>query len=503
MIEGTAAARYEALKPKREPYLRRARKASELTIPSLVPPEGWTGTEDLYTPWQGVGSRGVNHLSAKLMLAMMPANTPFFRQKPSEAALADLAQKDPKVRAVTEKKLSAYERSVMGEIENSGDRAAVGEASKHLLVAGNVMLDMTGEQTIMRPLSTYVVARDGEGTWTELVFVEVLAPATAPDVVKELLGEAMPGDDKTLEIYTHARRVGDWIISHQEVSGKVIPDSDGRWKASESPYVPLRFTRIDGEDYGRGFVEEIYGDLNSLEVLMEAIVGGAAAAAKIVFFVKPNGTTRVKAVKDAKNGGFVEGTAEDVTTLQLEKYADFRVALELIERIERRLSEQFLLNSTVQRNGERVTAEEIRYLANELEDAKSGLYSILSVEFQLPYIKRKIAQLTKAKKIPALPPETVKTTIITGLEALGRGRDLQQLELFIAGLRETFGEAETAKVIDLRVYAMRRATALGIDADELIKDPDTIQTEEQQQQMTQMAQQVGPGVAQEMMKNAQ
>ena len=35
-----------------------------------------------------------------------------------------------------------------------------------------------------------------------------------------------------------------------------------------------------------------------------------------------------------------------------------------------------LLNSSVQRNAERVTAEEVRYMAQELETALGGVYSI-------------------------------------------------------------------------------------------------------------------------------
>lgn len=47
-----------------------------------------------------------------------------------------------------------------------------------------------------------------------------------------------------------------------------------------------------------------------------------------------------------------------------------------------------LLNSAVQRNGERVTAEEIRYVAGELEDTLGGVYSLLSQELQLSLIRR-------------------------------------------------------------------------------------------------------------------
>ena len=57
----TAKERYEKLKEKREQYLDRARECSELTIPALIPEDGFHYTSELYTPFQSVGARGVNN----------------------------------------------------------------------------------------------------------------------------------------------------------------------------------------------------------------------------------------------------------------------------------------------------------------------------------------------------------------------------------------------------------------------------------------------------------
>ena len=73
-----------------------------------------------------------------------------------------------------------------------------------------------------------------------------------------------------------------------------IPKTQGSFPVDKSPYIPLRFNRVDGEDYGRGYVEEYYGDLKSLEGLTRAIVEGSAAASKVLFMVAPNGIIREK-----------------------------------------------------------------------------------------------------------------------------------------------------------------------------------------------------------------
>jgi hypothetical protein len=184
----------------------------------------------------------------------------------------------------------------------------------------------------------------------------------------------------------------------------------------------------------------------------------------------------------------------------MDKFNDFRVAYQAMQGIEERLSQQFMLQSSVQRNGERVTAEEIRYLAGELEDTLSGIYSILSQEFQLPYVNRKIEVLTRSKKLPKLPDDVVKPTIVTGMEALGRGHDLRKLDMFIQGMTQALGPEVLKQYVNLQDYIKRRATALGIETEGLIKTPEQIAQEQQQAMQAQMMQQAGPSAIQEGVK---
>ena len=501
MSIGTAAGRYSQLEQTRQSYLDRARDCSELTIPSLIPQDSHNETSDLYTPFQGIGARGVNNLASKLSLALMPPNSPFFRFMVEPYTLKKMAQ-EPAARTNIEKQLGEYERAVMSEIESSGDRVAVHEALKHLIVGGNVLLHVGAQKLRVIHLDSYVVSRSPNGDVLEIVIVEHIAPNALDKTTAAQIQGKLEGDEKTVEVYTHVERKNDFFHVYQEVRGVVVNGSRGKYKADSVPFLPLRFSRIDGEDYGRGFVEDLFGDLRSLEGLTQAIVEGAAAAAKVLFMVNPNGTTRMKAIAQAENTAIIEGNRTDVSVLQMDKYNDFRVAYQAMQSIEERLSQQFMLQSSVQRNGERVTAEEIRYLASELEDTLSGIYSILSQEFQLPYVNRKIDVLTRAKKLPKLPEEIVKPTIVTGMEALGRGHDLRKLDLFIQGMTQALGPEVLAQYVNLQDYIKRRATALGIDTEGLIKSEEQIAQERQQAQMQQMAMQAGPSAIQEGVKAA-
>ena len=365
MSIGTAEARYRQLEQTRQSYLDRARDCSELTIPSLIPPDVHNETSDLYTPFQGIGARGVNNLASKLSLALMPPNSPFFRFMVEPYTLKDMAQDDA-ARTQIEQQLGEYERAVMSEIETSGDRVAVHEALKHLIVGGNVLLQVGANKTRVVHLDSYVVSRSPNGDVLEIVIVEHVSPNALDKATAANISGKLEGDEKTIEVYTHVERKNEFFTVYQECKGAVVSGSKGKYKKDNVPFLPLRFSRIDGEDYGRGFVEELFGDLRSLEGLSQAIVEGAAASAKVLFMVNPNGTTRMRTIAQAENTAIIEGNSNDVSVLQMDKFNDFRVAYQAMGGIEERLSQQFMLQSSVQRNGERVTAEEIRYLAGEL-----------------------------------------------------------------------------------------------------------------------------------------
>ena len=146
-----------------------------------------------------------------------------------------------------------------------------------------------------------------------------------------------------------------------------------------------------------------------------------------------------------------------------------------------RLASAFLLNSSVQRSAERVTAEEVRFMAQELETAIGGIYSILSQELQMPLINLLLASLQKQGKMPKMPKDSVKPTIVTGIEALGRGQDLNKLATFLQYL-QPLGAEVIASEMNLGDYIDRLAASLGIDTSGLIKSDEQKQMEQMQQQ---------------------
>ena len=53
-----------------------------LTIPSLLPPEGYTEDDQLPQPYSSVSARGVMNMASRILSAMLPLNdAPFFNLK--------------------------------------------------------------------------------------------------------------------------------------------------------------------------------------------------------------------------------------------------------------------------------------------------------------------------------------------------------------------------------------------------------------------------------------
>jgi hypothetical protein len=428
-------------------------------------------------------------------MALLPPNAPFFRlvidRYELDKAKAEMGEEQgEQLRTDLEKALSEVERAVSQEVEVEAFRVGVFEALKNLLITGNTLLYLPDEggMRVFRP-DRYVVKRDPMGNVTHIAVKETVAPMMLPEEVRQEVYKE--SKDNTCDLYTSIVREDNKFYVQQDVKGIVIESSKGSYSIDKSPWIPLRYTRIDGEDYGRGIVEEYIGDLKSLESLTQAIVEGSAAAAKVLFMVNPNGTTRARTLAEASNGAIVQGSDGDVSVLQLNKFNDFRVAQQVMAQIQDRLSHAFLLNSNVVRDAERVTAEEIRMLSQELEAALGGLYSILSQEFQLPLVSRLMDRMGRKDRLPKLPKDIVKPTIVTGVEALGRGNDLNRLDMFLAGASQVVGPQAIAEYVNVSDYFKRRATALGIETEGLIKTEEEIQQAMQQAQMMEMAQKLG------------
>ena len=345
-----ARERYSKLSGNRSQFLDTAVECSELTLPYLVQRDTSktrNSNQNLTQPWQSVGAKAVVTLAAKLMLAMLPPQTSFFKLQVRDDKLGE--EMDPGIRSELDLSFSKMERMVMDYIAASSDRVVVHQALKHLIVSGNALIFMGKDGLKHYPLQRYVVNRDGNGNILEIVTKELISRKVLGDELPPKTPNDVNGDysleEDDVEVYTCVKldeSSGRWKW-HQEAEDQILKDSQSTAPKNASPWLVLRFNTVDGEDYGRGRVEEFLGDLRSLDGLSQALVEGSAAAAIVVFLVSPSATTKPQTLSQAGNGAIIQVRPEDVGVVQVGKTADFGTAAQLSQQIERRILDAFLV----------------------------------------------------------------------------------------------------------------------------------------------------------------
>ena len=511
--QGTAQRRYGQGQPKREPFLERARRNSQLTDPSLWPyngagtagavTSGGPGGQDLVDPWTSFGAYALTNLTAKLTLVLFTPGQSFLKLAPSRKVLEGLVELDATQRGNAKTAISlglaAVVREMVDAIAEDGDDTVHTLSLRRILVGGTHGFEHLENGRIRGiPLDRFVNWRDKSGSLLEFVVMDPLSWETLPEDIQQLCrDQGHPGDggsghdEKNIAVYTHGKlKGGKWVI-YQECWGAKVPGSEAEYVKDACPFDFAGINFLEGEDYSRAYVDLFAGDLQYLDGGTEIITEGSAAAALFVRLVRPGGVTSKKALAEARNGEVITGDKEDVSIPDGNKGIEFAQLDKQIDKALDRLGRGFLLNSTVQRNGDRVTREEIRFVAQELQDVLGGFFTVLVTSYQAPYARKKLMGLQRANRVTKLPKDQVKVTILTGAAALGRNAQLQALDAFVLGPQAQGGQPAP---IHWDEYYNRRAVLLDIDVEGLVLTKEEIAAMQQQAQQQQLLQNAAPEV---------
>jgi hypothetical protein len=503
-MTGTAEARYKRLATDREEWIQRGREASKFTLPWLMPHEGepQSPIARITQPWTGIGQRGVNNVASRLLLALLPPTQTFFRFIPDDMKWAEAErekvaagvspEKIAEQKAAIDEALGRMERAVLTSIETSNDRPSLHFALLHLIIPGNCLLYMPLEGGLkVFTLYRYVLRRDPMGKPLEIVVCETRAVDDLPEEARKAATHADAKsisdggladdkdnenrDQKTVNVYTHIRWENGKCRWHQEIKGQKF-GKKGVVDEENAPWIPLRMFKVDSSDYSPGYVEAVgMADLQTANALSRAVTEGALAAAQLRWMRRSGAKTTAQAFAEADNGAVLDGGPEDFQAARLEKSNDFVVAQRELENLRASLAPVFMLNEA--RDSERTTAEEVRMMAQQIDNGMAGAYSSLTVELVYPYISRRLYILTKANRLPKLPSDTIRPVVSVGLHAVGRGNDLDRHAQFITILRQLLGPDTVTRFMFVNVLIQRLANSLGIDTVGLIKTQQQIQDE--------------------------
>lgn len=507
---------YQAESGRRDNVRDRAREVAHVTIPSLIPPDGWKEGDPLYTPYQSIGARGVNNISSRLLLTLMPPERPLFSHEVPEKLAQDMKQRDEDAYGKIVLALSKRALRVTSRADTTPLRATLYETFRLLVVGGNGLLQYDDiDSPVIHGIHRYIVKRDNRGNPLLTILKEEVGWASLPETIQAAINDKNNTDyeeirskdewERSVPVYTVCKLVGygkktkRWV-SWQESCKKVIPGSEGAYPFDAPPQYPLWMIPNYGGDWGRGYAEEYIGDLISVDNLAKSIGDAAALAALALIFVAPGSSTRKTSIEKAKNLDVVVGKAADVSVFRSEKQSDMAFVNQTMDKTIERLAYAFLLNSAIQRNAERVTAEEIRLMARELDETMGGIYSIFAGTLQRYIVNRLIYVMEKTGELPKVPQQEgydpLRMKIVTGIDSLGNSREVEILDEFMEPILKI---PEAMAKVNLDDYLRRKAAGLGINPDGLIKSSDQ-QAQDQQNmestaaRQTLMSKGVGPAI---------
>lgn len=427
--ERSAAHRWTVLDGLRNGFLRRLERYASVTVPKVCLPDDISqDSEAIQYDWSSVGAQAVNHLTNKLGMTLFSPSRPFFRLDPDKSLLAELAKANI-TEAVLREALVGGESEAIKLLDRKALRPKLYDLLRHLIVTGNALLDTSEADTVrVMGIKTFCVKRSVSGQLQELLIRECVLYDELDEGVKAMVPGHKPEDK--VNLYKWCRRQNDmWTcetyVDHILIGGKY----SGTFKPEDFPYHVQTWDLCDAHDYGTGLVELFSGDFNALSVMSEAEIRSAVLASEFRWLADPAGITDVNDFKKSSNGDVLPGRKDDLTLVHMTSTNALQEIANSSDKIIRRLGAAFLLGSATTRDAERVTAEELRMQAQELESSLGGVYSMLAVSLQVPLagwlLRQTGVEVNGTKLLP---------TVITGLDALSRNADAQNLVLALQDL---------------------------------------------------------------------
>jgi hypothetical protein len=425
------------------------------------------------------------------MMAMFAPTRPFAKLKAGKKALAQTNQL-----GLTEIQLNSIlakgERDAVAALDDKGQRPKLFQTCRHLVVAGNCLLILEKDSLRVLGIRKYVVKRNIKGEVLHLVIKEEVRFDELDQKIVELHRQHY-ADDHTCAYYKWIKREanGSYTMSQWLDEKRLPKEFNGRWPADRLPYLALTWDLADESDYGTGLVEEYVGDFEACSVLSESTVDGAVLGTEYRMMVNPTGVTSVDDLKNSENGDYIAGLPADVAPTTGGNPKAIEIAEMINGKYEKRIARGFLMGSAVIRDAERVTTEEVRLTANELETAYGGVYSTLAASLQKPVARWLFDQIELDVKEADLD-----VTIVTGLDALSRHGDLENFRLAMGDMAAvTSVPHELAARMKWEDVAAFVGQGRGVDLAKFIMTDAEYGKKQKAQQAAALAQQIATPVA--------
>lgn len=493
MQEKTAKERWNSLDGERQIFLDKCEQLSYYTLPYVCPPKEYNDKQDiLQNDYQASGATNCTYLTNKLNLTMFAPSRKFYRIQLDDELIKQMQFMSKVKKEDIEEALSLLEGKSIKVLEKLKLRPKIIEVLTHLQILGNILVELRGDKMRNYSIRKWVVKRDIYSDVRELIIKECFTFSMLEKEIRELPAFSTKKPDDKVELYRWVQRNPDGSYSEtQWVDDKRLPKKfDGKYTKEKLPYHALTWTLPEGSDYGIGHVEKVIGQLKQLSVLEKSRTEGAIMASEFRWLINPTGVTNVEDFEESENGQALSGNEQDVRIVSMGTASALPHIDTQIQSIKQELARFFLVGSAQTRNAERVTAEEIRMQAQELEVALGGAYTTIANEFQTPLAKFLLENVDDDNIIAK---KGMNIVIVTGLDALSRNGDIDNMNVLLSNLAQVNSlPPPLLQQLSMSYLIKYYCGNLGIDSRELILSPEQVSANMMMQQQAQMMGAEGP-----------
>ena len=491
----------------------RCEQYSRWTVSSVFPHENpgqYNTQQESEKGNVAIGARLVNHLAHRIVDTMFPNDKPFFAIQLNPEAERKIVEEAGEeggdgqaILQETYAAMSAVENAAMQSLNLTAYRPVAVNAVIQKIVTGNALIRrMDDDSRVVYSVRDYVCRRDISGKVLELILRDSKQFGELDETIQLDVRTSPKGkgnkfqDEDDVMLYTYfVHKDGKWWQT--QAVEDVNLEEEVSYKDADFPCIPMAWNLGRGDHYGRGLVEDYTVSFHNIDVLTSALIDMIGIAADVKFLVDPASGIDLQAYNEARRGEYVAGKKDDVSVPAYEFGVQIQYVAQQIEKLERELAQAFLLQSAGVRDAERVTAEEIRFFAREIESAFGGLYSRLALDWQR---KEAEYQLSKIDFDMYLGGSTTMfdVRVTTGLESLSREGKLDSLRMAIMDMGMLEGVPEDIRAVinplKFAAFIFRNRT---VAAEEFLYTATEFQQVQQQkqQQEQQLAAQQGEQAA--------
>lgn len=435
----------------------------------------------------------VENFNSILQKILFPVNRPFFAFDVPQQAQEDSGLDETALQAT----LDASVLGMLDILKQKKMYSALPKLFENTTIIGNGLLFMgykvTDPVTFISP-ADFVWRRTATGICKELIIREVIAVRDLPEDLAKLLEKKgyvglKKNQDHTslyelraVQKYTYV----EFTEKSQKISEYVEDFKVGETfsRSSKEPiFIPVAPNVPVKTHYGVGKVQSAISSILQVRGATLGVARLNSLISNLKFEVPYNAVQTIKKLKNAKQTDYIP--VPEKGSISLMNFGTVNTgSLEMgMEVAKQEIARKFLVNSLAVRQAERVTAEEIRRLAEELTSVHSNLLQSYADQLQEPLVQYAMHHLElvsnegKAVK-DALQELDVK--IITGTSAIDRVSESDNL---VAMLQESayLGSLPDYVVAFLKVsnILQKLAQARGIPSREIIKSQEEIQEEQQ------------------------